>query len=297
MMTLLKWAENQQHRVIASHELPALKQSLMIDSDPVLLSQRLWSWIQLCIPETDNAMTMFNNGEALNGLEFWRKLVVPHVGRTAARRLRLRDVVQGPKGATTFTGTEAALVVWDKDLLDYIAAGATMPGDEDLVHAMLKMLPPLSQEMLAKAHAESTPEQLREWIRLQAEFERENPARRAAAHMVVAAEAEAVTSPGADADEEVLELAPETLACMTAQEVNAFYKARGFKQVGPKRGNQRTSSGARAEGERRPPKCANCNRDGHVAADCRQKRVDAKDRRCHNSVSYTHLTLPTNREV
>ena len=100
--------------------------------------------------------------------------------------------------------------------------------------------------------------------------------------MVVAEEAAAATSPVADADEEILELAPEALACMTAQEVNAFYKARGFKQVGPKRGNQRTSSGARAEGERRPPKCANCNREGHVAADCRQKRVEAKDRRCHN---------------
>jgi len=56
-----------------------------------------------------------------------------------------------------------------------------MPEGEDLVHSILKMLPPgLSREMMAKAHAESTPEALREWIRLQAEFERENPGRKAA---------------------------------------------------------------------------------------------------------------------
>ena len=36
---------------------------------------------------------------------------------------------------------------------------------------------------MAKAHAENTPEKLREWIRLQAEFEKENPTRRAA-HLV-----------------------------------------------------------------------------------------------------------------
>ena len=78
-------------------------------------------------------------------------------------------------------GTEEALVVWDKDLTAYVAAGAKMPDDEDLVHSMLKMLPPiLSREMLAKAHAESTPSDLREWIRLHAEFERKNPTRKAA---------------------------------------------------------------------------------------------------------------------
>ena len=95
----------------------------MLDMDPVLLSQRLWSWIQLTIPENDNLMIAFNNGEQLNGLDFWRKLVVPQCARTPARRYQLRDRIQGPKGATTFCGSEEALIVWDKDLIDYIATG------------------------------------------------------------------------------------------------------------------------------------------------------------------------------
>ena len=136
-----------------------------------------------------------------------------------------------------------------------------MPEDEDLVHSMLKMLPPiLSQEMLAKAHQESTPAALREWVRLQAEFERENPSRRAA-HLVQSSAEDIEQRQQSDIEEELLELDAETLACMTAAEVNAFFKARGFKQA-QRRGAQPTkrtpvSPGVRAEGERKV-KCANC---------------------------------------
>ena len=130
LMQLLKWSEDQQHREIKATDVPQLKDQLMLDMDPVLLSQRLWSWIQLCLKDDDNTALAFNNVEPLNGFEFWRKLVVPQYARTPARRYRLRDLVQSPKGAETFVGTEQALVVWDKDLLAYTAAGANMLEDE-----------------------------------------------------------------------------------------------------------------------------------------------------------------------
>ena len=113
----------------------------MIDMDPVLLSQRVWSWIQLTRHDNGNAELKSNDGEALNGLEAWRKLVVPAAARTPARRFNLRDAVQQPKGASTREGTEAAIVVWDNSLADYLAAGAETLADEDLVHSILKMLP------------------------------------------------------------------------------------------------------------------------------------------------------------
>ena len=81
---LLQWAEGQQHRVIQATEIPQLKHSLMLDMDPVLLSQRLWSWVQLCLKEGSNAEFTFNDCEALSGLEFWRKMVVPNYARTPA---------------------------------------------------------------------------------------------------------------------------------------------------------------------------------------------------------------------
>ena len=92
-----------------------------------------------------------------------RKPVVPAAARTPARRFNLRDAAQQPKGASTWEGTEAAIVVWDKSLADYLAAGSDMPADEDLVHSILRMLPSgLSMVMKAKAHAEKTSEDLRE---------------------------------------------------------------------------------------------------------------------------------------
>ena len=47
-----------------------MKGQLMLDMDPVLLSQRLWSWIQLTQKDDDNTALAFNNVEPLNGFEF-----------------------------------------------------------------------------------------------------------------------------------------------------------------------------------------------------------------------------------
>ena len=48
-----------------------------------------------------------------------------------------------------------------------------MPKDEDLVHSILKMLSSRhSMEVKAKAHAEKTSEDSREWFRQLAEFHR-----------------------------------------------------------------------------------------------------------------------------
>ena len=91
--------------------------------------------------------------------------------------------------------------MWDKDISSYAATGAKKLENEDLVHSLLKMLPPLSQDMLAKAHAESTPASLREWIRVQAEFELGNSSRKAT-HVV---ERSAKDQPE---DDDILELTP-----------------------------------------------------------------------------------------
>ena len=101
------------------------------------------------------------------------------------------------------------------------------------------------------------------------------------------------------ADDNILELQPEVLALMSTAEINAFYKARGFKSVSNRRAQPGsrtgtpTSAGVRAQGEKPQPgarlKCANCNRDGHIAADCRQPKVTSDMRRCHNCNKTGHI--------
>ena len=58
------------------------------------------------------------------------------------------------------------LVTWRKDITDYIRAGGPSPPDEDLRHAMIKMLPGgLSLEMFGKAHANESSEDLEDRVR------------------------------------------------------------------------------------------------------------------------------------
>ena len=76
--------------------------------------------------------------------------------------------------STSLEGSEAQIILWDKDLTAYQAAGGTEPTDEDKRHALLKIIPSSpSLEMKTKANAEQTAESFREWIRVQAEFTRE----------------------------------------------------------------------------------------------------------------------------
>ena len=97
-------------------------------------------------PEVD-----YNNAETLNGLEVWRRLAVPSVPRSAAKQFMLRDKVNSPKQCSTFAEVVTQLVDWKQLLSEYCSAGAPMPTDLDRRHSLLKMLPPMSMEMLGKA--------------------------------------------------------------------------------------------------------------------------------------------------
>ena len=118
--------------------------------------------------------TDYENGETLNGLEAWRRLVVrPRVeSRSVARRYALRDKINLPGQCKSFGEMMDRLVDWRKDITDYVRADGPSPPDEDLRHAMIKMLPGgLSLEMLGKAHANETSEDLEDWVRLQDELQ------------------------------------------------------------------------------------------------------------------------------
>ena len=88
LMQLLKWSEDQQHREIKSTDVPPLKDQYMLDVDPVLLSQRLWSWIQLCLKDDDNTALAFNNVEPFPCLQ----LTLRDISQIVKRRYLLRHV-------------------------------------------------------------------------------------------------------------------------------------------------------------------------------------------------------------
>ena len=89
--TLLGWAESRGKTEITSQEVKACAGSLCLDADPIQVSQAVWSWLQVPLMGTGTPEVDYNNAETLNGLEVWRRLSVPSMPRSAAKRFMLRD--------------------------------------------------------------------------------------------------------------------------------------------------------------------------------------------------------------
>ena len=89
---------------------------------------------------------------------------------------------------------------------------------------------------MTKAWAQTTSEDLEDWVRTQDEFQQDYMPGRKGVHLAQLDGAQSPSSRIVLNDDDLAdgftydgeeELDAETLACMTPQEVNAFYKARG----------------------------------------------------------------------
>ena len=110
-LQLLKWAESKQKSKIEPRDISALRSTgppvwSMTDIDPVAFSEQLWGFLNLQI--TGKPATLgrqkFDNVPSLNGLEAWRRLVVPVKSRTLAHRHALQNLVQTPPKAKDLDG-------------------------------------------------------------------------------------------------------------------------------------------------------------------------------------------------
>ena len=97
----------------------------MTDLDPLAYSEQLWGFINLQIvgDAAKLGRNKFKNVESLNGLEVWRRLVVPLESRSLSTRHGLHQLVQQPARAKTLDGVMDALEVWDGNLTKYVTAG------------------------------------------------------------------------------------------------------------------------------------------------------------------------------
>ena len=81
MRNLLIWAENFQRRTITTQDVEQLvrDQPHMSDTrfDPVKASGDLWSYLNLNIGLAGKARAKFKSAQDLNGLDVWRRIVVP----------------------------------------------------------------------------------------------------------------------------------------------------------------------------------------------------------------------------
>ena len=97
----------------------------MYDADPKVFSEQLWVFLNLQISrETANfGRNHFDNVVSLNGLEAWRRLVVPLESKSPAQRHSLQGLIQTPVRSKSLETVMDALEIWYKNLTKYIVAG------------------------------------------------------------------------------------------------------------------------------------------------------------------------------
>jgi len=290
--TFLKWAEDRQHQEITYDDVKNMRsQGVMMDADPMLISQRLWAWLNLCM--VGQVKLVFQNSPTLNGAEVWRRIVVPLQSRSMFRRHALREKVNKPKAAVSMPDLMQAINVWELDVQKYAACGGKLD-DEDQRASLINMLPGnLSMEFMMKVNEHATYYSLKEYLRQQSEFVAERSGK------VLNMMEKGTQEEEQEQCEGECELDEETVAAMAPAEVLAMLRGgrpmmqrtRGQRPQGTRFG-MTAGFGSRAP---IPPRgrgditCVNCGKKGHIAADCRGPKVDREKRPCFTCGQTGHI--------
>ena len=113
----LKWIEDRQHTEIDDE---AIKEcGVMMNVCPIVLSQRMWAFLSLCLQPDAEAMMIFNNVQPLNGAEVWRRIVVPINSRTLHTRHTMYQKVHSPARANKLSDLMRALEAWATNIRLY----------------------------------------------------------------------------------------------------------------------------------------------------------------------------------
>ena len=110
-------------------------------SREAIRSTKLWWFLNLQIhgDSANLGRNKFDNVDALNGLEAWRRLVVP--SRSLSHRHGLQNLVQNPEKARSLDSVMDALEVWDGNVTKYKAAGGPDMEDQEKVGVALRVMP------------------------------------------------------------------------------------------------------------------------------------------------------------
>ncbi len=240
--------------------------------DPVVLSHHLWGFLNTNL--TSDAYDIFMNVEKSMGFEAWRRVVNGVTKRSVADLLQLEGKVLSPVQVTKESDILMALVRWEGALREYQAAGGETLSEQRRKGGLLRMLPAVHRnKILWEVGDEKGPDEIIEWLRerLRAttSWSGEAP------HTVAAVE-----------DEEDVDIEDEMHALQeagaTTEEILAAV-VRRFQRRAPQRdARQRGTTRPGAAQPRGPPRnrddlrCANCLKKGHIAAECKDPKVNKR---------------------
>ena len=140
MAVFLPWAESaQEHAITHAHVNALTDLGIMAESDPLKFSKDLWGCLNLAL--TCKQKENFNNVEAGNGFEAWRRLAVPIAPRSEARLHEMQREVNAPKQSKKLSEYMEDLAVWEGELTEYHKCGGDPMSDKTKIIIALRMLP------------------------------------------------------------------------------------------------------------------------------------------------------------
>jgi len=296
----LAWAEHQGATAITSEMIVEASSSgrLMTEVNAYIFSHHVWGFLQHCV--TDQARQTFKNNARRDGLNIWRELVLDINSQTACRRHGLRDKVQMQTQVNANGMVKQALADWESLYQEYREAGGEEMAFEDRRSQLLRILPTeLRKDVFRRLEDFRSIGQIKEWIRVQTELEREwNLDDRARQGQGRARPLNAMGQEEA-VEKELDEYDMEALMALGPESSNADILAvqAKFRNFGGRMARRppAPSAGARGGADRLPgatrlARCINCGKEGHETKDCRAPRKEKQERPCWNCGKPGHLS-------
>ena len=143
MRQLLPWAKSFQKQVITFMDFQNLgiANTYMEDmgSSPMRASSELWAVLNLNV--TGHGRNKFDAARELNGLDVWRRIVVPLAPKTFARRVEMYSALHSPAKCKHIGEMTDHLEAWERTIDDLILMGGQRLNDSESFIIALNMLP------------------------------------------------------------------------------------------------------------------------------------------------------------
>ena len=124
MKHYLQWAESfQGHEISHAHVRGLANSGLCRDHDPFRLSFELWGHLNLSLHGEEKIT--FNNVEPGNGVDAWRRIVVPIGPRREAQLHRTHKAVMTPPTSRKLVDVLVGIEIWEGQLREYYLCGGS----------------------------------------------------------------------------------------------------------------------------------------------------------------------------
>ena len=294
---LLQWAEMHGESTITSHEVAWLAQSNNIgcQSDPTLISGHMWSYLCRCLK--GNAGTLFEQVEPRNGLEAWR-MIFKWIGYGSQDRVEeLRKKLRQPPTLKDLSLLDVVLADWEKDIQEFESAGGEKKSEGELKGILNEILPMEFRRNLIWTNDQfPTYLALKHHVRAQVRlFLRVTGTSKSGMHLLEGEQHQEQPSLNdiGDLDEDMLEKSETGRAILAL--AKKFSRGNLKKQY-PKAGNPKERPAKTGEAVTEP-RCGNCGKKGHMAAACKEPRIEVAARKCWECGQTGHVATRCPKRV